>query len=166
MRRPYTVGMYRRLVERLSLALSHPGLGADVIVGFPGERDRDFDATHRLVEELPFNYLHVFPYSPRRGTEAVHLPNPVRPDVITERARRLRALARAKNLAFRQRFVGQDVEALVLETRDKATGLLSGLTGNYLEVLFPGDDTLMRRYLAVRVTEINTDRTFGALVGS
>ena len=165
MRRPYTVGMYRRLVERLASALPNLGLGADVIVGFPGESDQDFDATYRLVEELPFSYLHVFPYSPRRGTEGTHLPNPLPPGVITERARRLRALGRAKNLAFRQRFAGNEVEVLVLETRDKATGLLSGLTSDYLEVLFPGDDRLMRRYLATRVIEITPDRTFGMLVG-
>ena len=102
---------------------------------------------------------------PGRGTEGTHLPNPLPPGVITERARRLRALGRAKNLAFRQRFAGNEVEVLVLETRDKATGLLSGLTSDYLEVLFPGDDRLMRRYLATRVIEITPDRTFGMLVG-
>ncbi len=164
MRRPYTVGMYRRLVERLSSALPDLGLGADVIVGFPGESDDDFDATYRLVDELPFSYLHVFPYSVRRGTEAAHLPNPISPTVIAARGKRLRALARAKNLAFRQRCVGQAIDVLILETRDKPTGLLIGLTDNYIEVLFAGADDLMRRSLTVRVAEVTPDRTLGELV--
>ena len=164
MRRPYTVGMYCRLVERLASALPDLGLGADVIVGFPGERDEDFDATYQLVEELPFSYLHVFPYSARRGTEAAHRLNPVPPSLIRARAKRLRTLAQAKNLAFRQRFVGKAVEVLVLETRDKATGLLSGLTDNYVEVLVSGGDDLMRRYLAVRMTDAAPDRTMGEIV--
>jgi len=164
MRRPYTAGMYCRLVERLASALPDLGLGADVIVGFPGESDEDFDATYQLVEELPFSYLHVFPYSVRRGTEAAHRLNPVPPGLIRARAKRLRTLAQAKNLAFRQRFVGKAVEVLVLETRDKATGLLSGLTDNYVEVLFSGGDDLMRRYLAVGVTDAAPDRTLGELV--
>ena len=67
MRRPYTAAMYRRLVERLAAAIPGLGLGADVIVGFPGETDADFAATLALVEALPFSYLHVFPYSDAAG---------------------------------------------------------------------------------------------------
>src|SRR3990172_6120665 len=99
MRRPYTAGMYRRLVERLAAAIPALGLGADVIVGFPGETDADFAATRALVAALPFSYLHVFPFSPRRGTEATTLDGRVDARTAARRARKLRELGRAKRAA-------------------------------------------------------------------
>src|SRR5262249_34230160 len=90
MRRPYDTRMYRRLVERLRSAIPGLALGADVIVGFPGEQDADFDATVGLVDDLPFSYLHVFPYSERRGTEAARLGGQVPPRVVTGRGAVLR----------------------------------------------------------------------------
>jgi len=161
MRRPYTVAMYRRLVERLATAIPRLGLGADVIVGFPGESDADFEQTMTVIDGLPLTYLHVFPYSDRPGTEASGLDGHLATSVITERGRRLRALGRAKNLAFRRGLVGRTEDVLVLETRDRATGRLVGLTGNYVEVMFEGADDLMGRMARVRVTEATPAGTEG-----
>lgn len=161
MRRPYTVAMYRRLVERLAAAIPRLGLGADVIVGFPGESDADFEATMTLVDALPLTYLHVFPYSDRPGTEATALDGHLAASVVTERARRLRALGRAKNLAFRRALVGRRETALVLETRDRASGDLVGLTGNYVEVTFEGADGLMGTMVPIRVTAAAPASTAG-----
>ncbi len=162
MRRPYTAGMYRRLVERLAAAVPDLGLGADVIVGFPGESDDDFAATADLIEALPFTYLHVFAYSDRRGTEATRLDGRVDRRVVGARSQRLRHLGRARNLDFRRRLAGTTQEVLVLETRERTTGGLVGLTGNYVEVVFEGPDALMRRLATVRVTEAGRDLTLGA----
>jgi threonylcarbamoyladenosine tRNA methylthiotransferase MtaB len=164
MRRPYTVAMYRTLVERLSAAIPRLGLGTDVIVGFPGETDADFEETMRLVEALPLTYLHVFPYSDRSGTEATGLDGHVAPAVITERGRRLRALGRAKNLGFRRGLTGRVEDVLVLETRDRASGRLVGLTGNYVEVHFDGVDDLMGGMTRVRVTAATPSATTGELI--
>ncbi|HMH49570.1 MAG TPA: tRNA (N(6)-L-threonylcarbamoyladenosine(37)-C(2))-methylthiotransferase MtaB [Candidatus Acidoferrum sp.] len=161
MRRPYTVAMYRRLVERLATAIPRLGLGADVIVGFPGESDADFEQTMAVIDGLPLTYLHVFPYSDRPGTEASGLDGHLAASVITERGRRLRALGRAKNLAFRRGLVGGTEDVLVLETRDRASGRLVGLTGNYVEVAFAGSDDLMGRMARVRVTEATPAGTVG-----
>lgn len=161
MRRPYSADMYRRLVERLARRIPDLGLGADVIVGFPGETADDFAATIALIEDLPLTYLHVFPYSDRRGTEAAGLGDHVDPSEIGTRSRRLRALGRAKNLAFCRRLIGSAQEMVVLETRDRETGDLVGLTGNYVEVVFPGPDTLMRRVTTVRVAAAERGRTLG-----
>ncbi len=163
MRRPYTTRMYRDLVERLAAAVPSPGLGADVIVGFPGERPADFEATLALVEALPFSYLHVFPYSSRRGTEAARLGDTVDAPTAARRGRALRDLARRKNLDFRRGLTGGVEEVLVLETRDRVTGRLVGLTGNYVEVQFDGPDGLMGRLARVRVTGAERDRTPGEL---
>ena len=152
MRRPYNVAMYRALVERLAAAMPGLGLGADVIVGFPGETDEDFAATLALVESLPFSYLHVFAYSDRTGTEAAGLADHLDARTIARRSRALRALAEAKGAGFRRAMVGTAHDALVLETRDRATGKLVGLTGNYVEVTFDGTDALMRTATRLRVT--------------
>ena len=164
MRRPYNTTIYRRLVERLAETIPDLGLGADVIVGFPGETEKEFEETCSFIESLPFTYLHVFSYSLRRGTEATRLPNPVRPREIKRRSARLRGLGRQKNLAFRRRFLGREVELLVLESRDKKSGLLTGLTDNYIEVSFPGEDRLMQSVRTVRITDVQPDRTVGELV--
>ncbi len=159
MRRPYHTGMYRALVDRLAAAIPGLGLGADVIVGHPGEGPEDFEATLRLVEALPFSSLHVFSYSDRKGTEAARRPDHVPAVAIRERSRRLRELGAEKSLAFRRGLVGGRREAVVLEARDRRTGLLAGLTDNYVEVLFEGPDTLGRRVVPLTITEARADRT-------
>jgi len=163
MRRPYTVAMYRTLVERLAGAIPGLGLGADVIVGFPGETDADFEATRTLVATLPFTYLHVFGYSDRRATEAARLDGHLEARVITARSRILRALARAKSLEFRRTLVGTVRDVLVLERRERGAGVLAGLTGNYVEVTFDGPDTLRRRLARVRITAVEGETTRGTL---
>jgi len=165
MRRPYTVAMYRAVVERLARAIPRLGLGADVIAGFPGERTDDAAATQALIEALPFTYLHVFPYSDRNGTEAVTRPGHIDRATIAHRAARLRAVGAAKALAFRQALVGRTEDVLVLETRDRATGGLVGLTGNYVEVVFEGPDALMRRTACVRLLAADAGLR-GELAGS
>ena len=164
MRRPYHTGMYRALVDRLAAAIPGLGLGADIIVGHPGETDEDFEATLALVGSLPFSYLHVFTYSDRKGTEAARRPGHVPATVIRERSQRLRRLGREKSHAFRSALVGSAREVLVLEARDHQTGLLSGLTSNYVEVLFPGPDGLGRRMATVEIAEVRGERTHGRLV--
>jgi threonylcarbamoyladenosine tRNA methylthiotransferase MtaB len=163
MRRPYHTGMYRALVSRLSAAIPALGLGADVIVGHPGETEADFEATLAFVASVPFSYLHVFPYSDRRGTEAAKRPDHVPSATIRERSRRLRRLGREKSLAFRRSLGGTRREALVLEARDHRSGLLVGLTSNYVEVLFEGQDSLGRRMVTLDIGETHGDRTFGRL---
>jgi threonylcarbamoyladenosine tRNA methylthiotransferase MtaB len=153
MRRPYSVAMYRSVVERLACAIPRLGLGTDVIAGFPGELADDAAATQALIEALPFTYLHVFPYSDRKETEAAARPGHVDRATVARRAARLRALGAAKAAAFRRALAGRVEEVLVLETRDRATGGLVGLTGNYVEVIFDGPDALMRRVVRVQLTD-------------
>jgi threonylcarbamoyladenosine tRNA methylthiotransferase MtaB len=165
MRRPYTVRMYRTLVERLASAIPDLGLGADIIAGFPGETEADFEATAGLVEALPFSYLHVFSYSDRRGTEAARGTTPrVAPVTIRKRTTRLRSLGASKQAAFRRAQIGRELLALVLERRERGAGRLVGLTDNYLELAFAGPDALMRRLARVRATGQDGERLEGVLV--
>jgi threonylcarbamoyladenosine tRNA methylthiotransferase MtaB len=131
MRRWYTRAQYRRraleIVERVGVL----GLGADVITGFPGETEEDHAATRALVEELPFTYLHVFPFSPRDGTAAPDLDAHVPQRVAGERSRELRELARRKGAAYRRARAGGAAQ-VVLE--GPAGAARSALTGDYLRV--------------------------------
>jgi threonylcarbamoyladenosine tRNA methylthiotransferase MtaB len=165
MRRPYTPGRYRALVERLAERLPGLGLGTDVITGFPGETAEDFAATRDLVEALPFTYLHVFSYSDRRGTEAARSTAARVPaGEIRRRTRALRLLGEGKQAAFRRAQVGRTLEVLVLEERTGPGGRLVGLTDNYLEVVLDGPDTLRGRLLRVRVSGAGPDGLHGARV--
>ncbi len=163
MRRPYTVATYRRVIERLAAAIPRLGLGADVLVGFPGETAEDFAATRALVEALPFSYLHVFPYSERPGTEAARLPARVPSRTVAERARILREVGAGHGRRFRAAMVGRTEEALVLETIDQASGALTALTGNFVEVTFAGPDRLRRCLARVRVTAAGARTAEGVL---
>jgi threonylcarbamoyladenosine tRNA methylthiotransferase MtaB len=164
MRRPYTASTYRALVERLAAAIPRLGLGADVIAGFPGETDEEARATEALIEALPFTYLHVFPYSDRKGTEAAASAGHVEGATIARRAARLRALGAARAGAFRRSLVGRVEDVLVLETRDRVSGGLVGLTGNYVEVVFDGPDALTRRVARVRLTGAGAGGARGEIV--
>ncbi len=143
MRRWHTRDDYRggahRIAERLSKASGGAlGLGADIITGFPGETDADHRDTVRLVEELPFTYLHVFPFSPREGTAAAEMAreNPVPQRVAAGRARELRDLGQAKGEAYLASRVGARVEVVV--EREGRDGTMQGLTEDYLRLPVEG----------------------------
>jgi len=136
MRRRYRVADYRRGCEELLALVPDVALGADVIAGLPGEDEAAFRQTYALVEELPFAYLHVFPYSPRPGTEAAARPDQVPPEVREERAAALRELASAKRAAYERRFRGTVREALV-EERQGGAAAATALTDNYIRVSVP-----------------------------
>lgn len=128
MRRWHTRGQYRERVLEVAERVYPLGIGADVITGFPGETEADHRSTVELIEELPVTYLHVFPYSPRDGTVAAALPDPVPQRISGERARELRELAEKKGRRYRAGRVGTAAR-VVLEGDGRA-----GLTEDYLRV--------------------------------
>jgi threonylcarbamoyladenosine tRNA methylthiotransferase MtaB len=128
MRRWHTRETYRRRTLEIASRLPVLGLGADVITGFPGETPADHASTRELIKELPYTYLHVFPFSPRDGTAAAALPSPVPQRVAGERARELRELAHARGVRYRRARAG-DVARVALEGEGRL-----GLTEDYLRV--------------------------------
>jgi len=126
----YTAQTYADAVERLVVRVPILGLGADVIVGFPGETDADHAATVALVERLPFTYLHVFTYSPRPGTAATRLPGAVNLSLAHQRSSELRHLAQAKGQAYRQARAGTTADLVVVRGGPER----EALTEDYLTV--------------------------------
>jgi threonylcarbamoyladenosine tRNA methylthiotransferase MtaB len=138
MRRPYRRREAERAVAAAAAVAPQFGLGADVIVGFPGETDDDFAATCALVEQQPFTYLHVFRFSPRPGTPAADMA-PVHPEAVSERAAHLRGLARRKREAFLASLVGQTREAVVEDRDERDPARRLATTENYASVVIDTD---------------------------
>ncbi len=136
MHRKYRPWHYREKIEKIRTAMPTAAIGADVMVGFPSETDQDFDETRRLVEDLPFTYLHVFTYSPRPGTQAAGMRNQVPANVAKARNKVLRDLAAEKKLAFLRSFVGKTIEAITLNVFDGTH--TECLTDNYLPLRMSG----------------------------
>jgi threonylcarbamoyladenosine tRNA methylthiotransferase MtaB len=163
MHRRYRPWHYVEKVEAL-LRAAGPDLtlGADVMVGFPGETDAEFEETVALIEALPFGYLHLFPFSPRPGTSAwaLHATDPVPAAAVEERMAALRALAAEKSKTHRRSFVGREVEAITLHTPFElaASGRTSALTENFLPVEIEGR-LPANRLVRLRVTGLNAEGT-------
>src|SRR5262245_49943503 len=151
MRRRYDAALARERLAMMRELLPDAAIGTDVIAGFPGEDAAAFEGTVAFVEESPFTYLHVFPYSVRTGTTAAKLDGRNPPAVIADRARRLRALGERKRAEFARRFDGNDSEILVETTRDPGTGDLRGYTPNYLRARLSGPDAWRGRRLRARL---------------
>jgi len=132
----YTAAEYRRRVEGLAACLPVFALGADVIVGFPGETDADHAATRALLADLPFTYVHVFPYSERPDAAARRLGGAVAPAAVRERSAELRALVEAKGRTHAAQRVGGTADVVLL---DRRAGRAEGLTEDYLTVTLPVD---------------------------
>ncbi|WP_109488235.1 MiaB/RimO family radical SAM methylthiotransferase [Occallatibacter savannae] len=151
-----------KVAELLRAAGPALTLGADVMVGFPGETDREFHESYDFIRSLPFGYLHLFPFSPRPGTRAWHLhaENPVPTSVVNERITALRALGSDKIHAHRSRFIGSELPAITLHTPAAlaASGRTSALTDNFLPVEL-ACSLPANQLLQIRITAIAPDHT-------
>jgi threonylcarbamoyladenosine tRNA methylthiotransferase MtaB len=163
MRRNYNTRQYREVIEKAVDRNPGLGLGADIIVGFPGESDAMFENTRQMIEDLPFTTLHVFSYSPRKGTEAAGFINDVPKAVKKERNKILTDLGNQKARQFRESLLDQTVPVLVENSRDPQTGRLRGHSDTYIPVSFEGSDEWMNRIVPVRVTEVLEQQVSGCL---
>jgi len=163
MKRPPEPDSIRHIVERARELMPQCGLGADVIVGFPGESDEDFADTFSLLTEAPFTYAHVFSFSPRPGTEAAGLPHRVHTETIKNRSAKLRAAMAEKNLCFRKSLIGETLLSLVLATRD-SQGRPSALSGNYIHIAIENGSPPANTRCRIQVTSAGKQETVGRVV--
>jgi threonylcarbamoyladenosine tRNA methylthiotransferase MtaB len=160
MHRKYRPWHYADRIERIRRAMPDAAIGADVMVGFPGESDDDFEQTRALIERLPFTYLHVFTYSSRPGTPSAEMPEQVPVQIARERNRVLRELAARKKRAFMESFVGREVEAITLTHFDGA--FTEGLTDNYLRLRVYGKHAANQQ-ARVAIKDVQQDALLGCI---
>jgi len=153
MYRPYAPQYYRALVSRIREQIPDAGIGADVMVGFPGESDEDFADTYRLIEQSPLTYLHVFPYSSRPGTVAAGLPNPIPEHVARFRAKALRNLIAEKHEQFLRSMIGTEIEVLTLEDG-------TALSSNFVRMVVANvsGESPVNEWVRVHVTDMEQFR--------
>ncbi len=149
MGRRMTAAAYARLVEGARAAIPDLAVTTDIIVGFPGEDEREFAESLAFVEQMEFARLHVFPFSPRPGTPAARMDGQVPAPVLRERAARMRSLGEDLAARFRRRFIGREME--VLWERRRRDGLWHGLTDNYLQVVTACPANLHNRITRTRL---------------
>lgn len=140
MRRRYKRELFAEKILKIREKLPCAGIGADVIVGFPGETDSDFEETYTFLDDMPVSYLHVFNYSQRPATQAVQLPGKVPPSVREERSKRLVSLSEKKHHDFCKMNSGRISDVLFEHARDK--GMITGFTENYIKTEYPWQNRL------------------------
>lgn len=164
MNRNYGSAYFKEKIVRISDSIGVGfGLGTDVIAGFPGETGREFKNTLKLIEELPFTYLHVFPYSERPGTVASTMDDKVDTAIIKERSRILRELGVKKKLAFMDRSVGKTLSVL-LEEELEDEGTYAGTAANYLKVRASAKGAMRGKIAPVRVFGHDGTACFGRTI--
>jgi threonylcarbamoyladenosine tRNA methylthiotransferase MtaB len=163
MNRPYTRAFFRDLVLDIAKQLPHAAIGADVMVGFPGEDEAAFGQTNDLLKELPVSYLHCFPFSPRPGTAAAGMDGQVAERAKKERAQILRDMSREKRRSFYSRFINEPLNLLIEHRREK--GMLRGISRNYIFCLVEGKDELMGQEVEGVLLDVQGERGKGKLLG-
>jgi threonylcarbamoyladenosine tRNA methylthiotransferase MtaB len=163
MNRHYSRQYYRQLVLSLAERFPNASIGADVMVGFPDEGEAEYRNTYELLDELPMSYFHVFPFSARPETAAAKMRSTTSDQEKKQRADELRRLSLEKGGQFYRSHLGQELQVVIEKERDSETGLLKGISDNYIKVLLSGPDAAMNRIQSVRITAVDTNRVMARL---
>jgi threonylcarbamoyladenosine tRNA methylthiotransferase MtaB len=164
MKRDYNSRFYRQLIENIYTRIGNIAIGVDVMVGFPGEGEKEFEHTVKLLQDLPVAYLHVFPYSERPGTIAQKIEPKVPGKIKKERALVLRNLNSRKRQEYATRFLGEKLSVLVEKEKDKKTGLMKGFSQNYLPFLFSGSSSAINSIVTVRADKYQEGKVYGKII--
>ena len=158
MRRHYSTGDYQQSVSFIRTSVPEAAITTDIIVGFPGETEAEFEESYNFCRQMEFARIHVFPYSPRQGTQAARMPQAVADDVKKQRTERMLALAKESARKFSQQFLGKVVSVL---WEKQSGGVWSGLTDNYIKVYTRGKEDLTNKLLPVKLAEVYRDGVWG-----
>jgi len=166
MNRAYGGKDFSSLIEHIHKAMPLAAIGVDVMAGFPGEDHRAFQNTHALILDLPVSYLHVFPFSPRKGTPAADFREQVDQKVIKERAAKLRNLGQDKRKAFYSSCLGESFTVLIEGWQSKKEKIMKGLSDNYLPVSVPSPKLVKNRFVRVRIKGLGDNGVIGVIPAS
>lgn len=161
MNRHYTLEEYRALIVKIRSAIPNVAISTDIILGFPGETETHFQNALAFVESMNFSRMHIFPYSPRKGTPAAKFPQQVAEEEKKRRVQLMQKLAEKKTAEFCRQAVG-DVAEVLLETQEK--GIIDGLTDSYIRVYTRGEPSLLGKIAKVHLEKNYQDGLWGNLV--
>ncbi|MBE6022800.1 MAG: tRNA (N(6)-L-threonylcarbamoyladenosine(37)-C(2))-methylthiotransferase MtaB [Cellulosilyticum sp.] len=162
MNRKYTTEEYAQSVEALRELWPDVALTTDIIVGFPGETDEEFEETLEFVKRVKLSQIHIFPFSPREGTPAAKMKNQIAPEVKEKREKALAAEEQVLRQSFMNQFIGEEMEVLFEKHQ---SGFVAGYTSNYLRVQVAGDETLENTIGKVKIEKMIDEHTlYGKLV--
>ena len=162
MKRRYTTEEYKAIVDRLRAAIPNVSITTDVIVGFPGETNEEFDKTYEFLKDIELTHMHVFKYSPRKGTPAATMENQVDPSTKHDRSEKLLQLNEENFNKFGQKML--DKEFNVLFEQKVGDNKFEGLTENYVKVIVESDKDLSEQILKVKITDVKNEFLEGILV--
>lgn len=164
MNRKYTTEDYRRVVRRLREVFPEVALTTDLIVGFPGETDEEFEKTTAFIDEISFSGMHIFKYSPREGTPAAGYRNQVKPQVKEERSRIATEIARKNEDKFKKRFIGKTMKVLYEQPINDENLLYEGLTDNYIRVVSESRQDIKGKIIETTLEELKDDFIIGCIL--
>lgn len=160
MRRKYGREIFKEVCERLKEANANFALSTDVIIGFPGETEEEFEETMEFCKEIEFLQMHVFPFSRRKKTVAYHMKDQITDEVKKERCRKMRELSEQMASQFQERMIGKEFEVLFEAKRDN---MLRGYSDNYLNIFVEGSEELKSQKKLVKITSFENGRLIGQL---
>jgi threonylcarbamoyladenosine tRNA methylthiotransferase MtaB len=163
MNRHYTAKEFTSLIEGIHARVPLAAIGVDILAGFPGEDERAYLSTYEAVKALPLSYLHVFPFSPRKGTPAWSFGDRVPYHEIKERTAKLRVLGEKKRQIFYESCLGKDFEVLTEGWHEKGLSI-KGLSDNYLPVVFPSSRMSQNEVAPVRIERVDKKTVHGSLI--
>ena len=161
MNRRYTTEQFKEIVRLLRNAYDDVNLTTDVIVGFPGETDEEFSKTYKFLKEIKFYKMHIFKYSPRKGTKAAVMPNQISGDIKEERSRKLIELSDKNEIEYNESYIGKNVEVLFEEEKD---GIFKGHTQNYIMVYCELNKNLENQVISVRCEKAEQEHILGNFI--
>jgi threonylcarbamoyladenosine tRNA methylthiotransferase MtaB len=163
MKRHYITFEYKKLIQYLKFEIPDISISTDLIVGFPGETDEQFEEAYNFVRQIDLAGMHVFPYSKRQGTPAAQMPNQVAAAIKDQRSKRMIELAAEKERNFATQYIGEAATVL-FEMVNK--GWAEGFTGNYIRVFVPANEAVVGKILTVRLLEVTEDGLNGEIIGA
>jgi threonylcarbamoyladenosine tRNA methylthiotransferase MtaB len=164
MRRSYSLNRYQRTVNLIKNKIPNVAITTDIMVGFPGESDEEFEQSYSFCQQAGFANIHVFPFSPRPETAAARIPEQIKDKVKQERNQRMLELSRSSRCRFCEQFLGQTMPVLWEKETSPGSGIYSGLTGNYIRVFAHSKKPLSNEITPVKLVEFYNQGIWGEMV--
>jgi len=162
MRRNYSSEFFQKRIEKIAHAINNISIGTDIIAGFPSEGEEEFQDTFDLINNSPFSYLHIFPFSPRSGTEAFLMKHRVENSIVKERLSRLKELDRIKRNKYMGKQIGRTLDIIVEERL--SNNHIAGTSGNYLKISSFSEENIKGKAVFVRPESIENNMLSGSLI--